>query len=174
MIRTRRLLLRPARAADLEALHEIFSDPETMRYWDRPADDDIERTRAFLAAFMREDPATRYEFILDLDGQCVGKAGVWDKPEVGFILNRAHWGQGLVREALEAILPSAFAAFPECAALTAQADPRNQRSCRLLENLGFRLDRIGKKDFCYGGVEWCDTAYYLLPRAPDQLAGDIR
>jgi RimJ/RimL family protein N-acetyltransferase len=174
LIRTPRLLLRPARDDDLLPLHAIFSDPETMRYWDRPANTDIAQTRAFLDAFMKADPTTRYEFILDLDGKCVGKAGVWDKPEVGFILNRAHWGKGLVHEAMEAILPGAFAAFPDCEALTAEVDPRNTRSCRLLEVLGFVIERIGKQDFLYGGTEWCDTAYYRLPRPAIQPPGVMR
>ena len=32
-IRTRRLLLRGAQESDLEALHELFSDEDVMRYW---------------------------------------------------------------------------------------------------------------------------------------------
>ena len=32
-IRTRRLLLRAAEESDLEALHELFSDEDVMRYW---------------------------------------------------------------------------------------------------------------------------------------------
>ena len=32
-IRTRRLLLRAAQESDLEALHELFSDEDVMRYW---------------------------------------------------------------------------------------------------------------------------------------------
>lgn len=171
VIRTARLLLRPARAADLAALHAIFSDPQTMRYWDRPAHDDIAPTRAFLDHFVRPDPARRFESILELDGVCIGKAGVWNCPEVGFILARAHWGRGLMREALQAILPLAFAAFP---ALTAGADPRNRASCRLLERLGSLRDRIGRRDFLYGGREWCDTAYYRLPRPADQPPGVTR
>ncbi|WP_424986676.1 GNAT family N-acetyltransferase [Microbulbifer sp. S227A] len=174
MIRTRRLVLRAARADDLMPLHEIFSDARTMRYWSHPAHQDLSLTRDFLDWFLRPDPKNRYEFILELDGVCVGKAGVWARPEVGFILNRAHWGKGLVREALGVILPGAFAAFPECDHLTAEVDPRNTASCRLLERLGFICDRIRERDFLYGGTEWCDTAYYRLPRPVDHPAGEMR
>lgn len=151
------MLLRPARPDDLMPLHEIFSDPQTMRYWSHTAHEDLAPTQAFLKEFMRANPIEAYQFILDLDGICIGKAGVWAKPEVGFILHSAHWGKGLVREAMEEILPRAFDMFSDCDALTAEVDPRNTTSCRLLERLGFQLDRIGEKDFLYGGTEWCDT-----------------
>lgn len=174
MIRTRRLLLRPARPDDLMPLHKIFSVPQTMRYWSHPAHEDLAPTQAFLKGFTRENPIETYQFILDLDGHCVGKAGVWTEPEVGFILHHAHWGNGLVREAMATILPHAFDVFPDCDALTAEVDPRNTASCRLLERLGFQIDRIGEQDFLYGGTGWCDTAYYRLPRAGFHPAGDKR
>lgn len=140
-------------------LHKIFSVPQTMRYWSHPAHEDLAPTQAFLKGFMRANPIETYQFILNLDGISVGKAGVWTKPEVGFILHRAHWGNELVREATEEILFRAFDVFSDCDALTAEVDPRNTASCRLLERLGVQIDRIGEKDFLYGETEWCDTAY---------------
>ena len=163
-IRTARLTLRPARPDDLAPLHEIFSDQRAMRYWDRPAYTDIARTEAFLRGFMAGDPERRLEYILDLGGRCIGKAGMWERPEVGFILHPRHWRQGYVSEAMRAILPRIWARFPDLPEVTAEIDPRNAASAALLASLGFELRGVAEKNFLYGEAEWCDTAYYALPR----------
>ncbi len=164
MIRTKRLLLRDARESDLDALHEIFSDPRAMRYWDRPAHEDIAPTRAFLDAFMTPDPDQREEYIVEYEGRCIGKAGCWSKPEVGYILHPGCWGKGLAFEAMDAVVPRIFARFPDLPALTAECDPRNAASIGLLKKLGFRQTGFAEKNFDYGGIEWCDTAYFALSR----------
>ena len=164
MIRTERLLLRPARDDDLEDLHAIFSDPRAMRYWDRPAYEDIETTRAFLRWFMTPDQERREEYIIELDGRAIGKAGMWAKPEVGFILHPDVWGHGYAFEAMNAVIPRAFAAHPRLPALTAEIDPRNRASEALLTKLGFERTGFAEKNFLYGRQEWCDTAYYALER----------
>lgn len=162
-LRTERLLLRPARAQDLTDLHAVFSDPEAMRYWVRPAHEDIAPTQAFLDRFMvmRSDS---FDFIIDLDGQCIGKVGIWEKPEIGYILNRSFWRQGIISEALHSVIPAAFDHFPDMPVMTAELDPRNAGSVRVLERFGFLRTGYAEKNFLYGEDEWTDTAYYELSR----------
>jgi RimJ/RimL family protein N-acetyltransferase len=165
LIRTERLLLRDARKEDLLPLHEIFSDPRAMRYWDRPAHEDIEPTRRFLETFMNSDRSMREEYILEHEGVCVGKAGCWHKPEIGYILHPRLWGKGLMYEALSVLIPRIFERFPEEPVLTAEVDPRNTGSAALLRKLGFEQTDYKTKNFNYGGLELCDTAYYELSRS---------
>ena len=47
---------------------------------------------------------------------------------------------------------------------TAELDPRNTGSVRLLEKLGFRQTGYEEKNFDYGGIEMTDTAYFTLDR----------
>ncbi|WGW02886.1 GNAT family N-acetyltransferase [Tropicibacter oceani] len=164
MIRTARLTLRPARPDDLDDLHAIFSNPSAMRYWDRPAYDEIEPTQRFLDWFMTPDPYRREEYMLEYQGRCIGKAGMWRKPEVGYILHPDFWGMGLAREAMQAVIPRCFDRFADLDALSAEVDPRNAGSIGLLTRLGFTRTALREKDFDYGGIEWCDTAVYTLPR----------
>ena len=37
IFRTARLTLRPLAASHSDGMHELFGDPEAMRYWDAPA-----------------------------------------------------------------------------------------------------------------------------------------
>ncbi|WP_300437508.1 GNAT family N-acetyltransferase [uncultured Mameliella sp.] len=159
VIRTQRLLLRPARLTDLEPLHTVFSDPRAMRYWSRPAHEDITQTREMLH-FLMEDRPGQVEFAIECDGRCIGRAGIWRDAEIGYILHPGYWGQGLTFEALSALIPEIARRRPDLDRLTAEVDPRNTGSVRLLEKLGFTLVRTEEKNFLYGGWEWCDSAYY--------------
>lgn len=170
MIKTARLTLREGREDDLQPLHDIFSDDRAMRYWDRPPHEDIDQTMRFLTHFMRKDPDNREEYILEHNGRCIGKAGMWRRFEIGYILHPDYWGQGLITEALEAIVPQIFARFPETNELTAELDPRNIGSIRVLEKLGFHQTDLKEKNFLYGEDEWCDTGYYALPRPFEKSA----
>ncbi len=156
--------MRAAVPEDLEPLHAIFSDPRAMRYWDRPPHQDVEQTQRFLEHFITSDFGDREEYILEFDGVCVGKAGMWKRFEIGYILHPDLWGRGLVTEALSAIIPRIFAKFPETETLTAELDPRNLGSIKVLEKQGFERVGFAEKNFLYGETEWCDTAYYSLPR----------
>jgi ribosomal-protein-alanine N-acetyltransferase len=165
--------LRPLRAEDLDALHAIFSDPRAMRYWDRPAWSDIAETERLLAGFMREAPQEHLERGIVLGDHLIGRVGMWRRHEIGYILYPDHWGAGHATAVLQAFLPEVFHRFPEVDALTAEIDPRNIASARLLVRLGFTCDRVEEKNFLYGGSEWCDTAYYRLNR-PQLPAGTNR
>ncbi|WP_299934108.1 GNAT family N-acetyltransferase [uncultured Pelagimonas sp.] len=164
MIKTGRLLLRAAVPEDLEPLHAVFSDPRAMRYWDRPPHQDMDQTQRFLDHFIASDLNNREEYILEVDGVCVGKAGMWRRFEIGYILHPDLWGRGLVTEALSTIIPRVFERFPEADKVTAELDPRNLGSIKVLEKQGFERVGFAEKNFLYGETEWCDTAYYSLTR----------
>ena len=163
MIRTARLVLRPFAAGDLDALHAIFSDPRAMRHWDRPAWDDIDRTRRLLAEYRRDAPDEHIEYAVDRDGTLIGRVAMWKRYEVGYIFAPDHWGRGYATEAMEALIPEILARFPEAQTLTAELDPRNEASVRLLRRLGFVQTGLAERNFHYGD-EWTDTAYFALQR----------
>ena len=140
-IRTERLLLRRATEADLEAFHDIMADAETMRFWSTPPHTDLEQTREWLAAMVAAPAATSDDFVVELDGRAIGKLGVWQMPEVGFLLSRRYWGRGLATEALAAFVAYAFAGRVDH--LTADVDPGNVASLALLSRAGFRGDGAG-------------------------------
>jgi [ribosomal protein S5]-alanine N-acetyltransferase len=162
VIATERLLLRRARSEELGDLHRVFADPRAMRYWDRPPHADIAETRRWLQGMIALDPGETDDFVVERDGRAIGKAGCWRLGEIGFILHPDHWGQGLGREALEAVIPHVFATLP-VDRLEAEADPRNAASLRLLGRLGFHEVRRAERTIKVGD-EWCDSVYLELPR----------
>jgi RimJ/RimL family protein N-acetyltransferase len=161
-LHTARLLLRPACSDDLAAMHAVLSDPAAMRYWSTPPHETLEETRVWLDSMIGADPGSSEDFVLEKDGEVIGKAGAWRLPEIGFILRSDHWGRGLAREALAAVIAHLFATRG-LGALTADVDPRNAACLGLLNSLGFRETGRAERTWRVG-EEWCDSVYLELSR----------
>ena len=163
MLTTDRLLIRPARIEDAEALFEVYGDPETMLYWDSLPDE----TRAQTQKRVRRFVGAQTYFVLEHQGRAIGTAGVHRDAEIGYILNRAHWRQGLMREALLALIPWLFDRL-RVDELTTDVDPHNTASIALLHSLGFRETGRDKNTLQVGDV-WFDSVYLAL--AQDDFTG---
>lgn len=160
---TSRLVLRPLVLADALALHEGFSDPDTMRYWSRPPHTTFAETEAWVRASVEAGEAGRsIELAADHQGRFIGRVGFWQGNEVGFLFLRTTWGKGLAREAVGAAIDHAFSVrdWPD---IQADVDPRNERCLRLLAALGFRTIGRAPRTYCIAG-EWADSVYLTLPR----------
>ena len=159
-IRTERLVLRRARMDDIAAFHEIFRDPEAMRYWSSLPHERIDQTRDWVGSMVDLDPAKSDDFVITLEGAAIGKMGAYRLPDFGFILARDHWGKGLASEALSAFLAHRRAVDPG-GRLIADVDPRNDRSLRLLKRHGF-VETHRKARTWQIGEHWCDSVYLAL------------
>ncbi len=154
--------MRRARWDDLEAIHAIMSDPEVMRFWSTPPHASLEQTRAWLEPMVSADADEGDEFVLEHEGEVIGRLGAWRLPEIGFFLRRDRWGQGFASEALEAFVRHAARRGLE--ALTADVDPRNQACLNLLTRTGFRETGRATATFVVDG-EVCDSVYLRLDLA---------
>lgn len=166
-IRTPRLILRPARPDDLEAMHAVLSDPRATLWWSEPPHETLEESRTWLDAMIANGP-DHPDFVIELDGRVIGKAGFWRLPEVGYILHPDVWGQGLASEAVGAAIDHVFGTR-DFDSLTADVDPENAASIRLLERLGFVRTGFAERTWNVGGV-WKDSVFYALSRA-DRAVG---
>jgi RimJ/RimL family protein N-acetyltransferase len=159
---TERLILRRAREADLPAIHAVLSHPVGMRYWSTLPHRDIEQSREWLAGMIGADPAISDDYVVEHQGVVIGKAGCWRLPDIGYNLHPDYWGRGLATEAVGAVVQRIFQRHP-IPRLTADIDPRNTASIRLLTKLGFAEIGRGTRTW-HIGDEWCDSIYYGLPR----------
>jgi [ribosomal protein S5]-alanine N-acetyltransferase len=160
---TARLKLRRAAASDLEAFYEILSNPAAMRYWSTPPHESLEQTREWLESMMADGPPESEDFVIELGGRVIGKAGCWRVPEIGYILHPNCWGQGFAAEACAAVIAHVFAAS-DVPAITADVDPRNEASLRLLAKLGFIETGRATATYEVAG-EISDSVYLALPRS---------
>lgn len=159
---TRRLRLRHARPEDLAAIHAVLSDPHATRWWSTPPHASLDQTRMWLDDMIAGNKAGSDDFVIERDGVVIGKAGFWRLPEIGYILHPDHWGQGLGCEAVQAAVNHVFDQRP-VEAITADVDPDNAASIRLLGRLGFARTGSAERTWNVGG-EWKDSLFYGLTR----------
>lgn len=162
MICTDRLVLRPVEDGDLDDLFRIYSDPMVMRYISEPHPDRA-RTARMIEAIKASHAETGLEFVVERQGEVIGKSGLWKIAEIGYAFRPDQWGQGIGREAVGAVVTAGLARFPELEAITAEIDPRNLASARLLTRLGFVETHREERTTKLGG-EWCDSGYWQLTR----------
>ncbi len=147
-LRTKRLLLRPWRDADLEPMTAINAEPEVHEFLSHQPD--AEATADLIARARRSWEQHRFGFFAlesrtaPLAGELIGFCGVAhptfipaaaDRTELGYRLARPAWGHGFATEAALACRDDAFyrAGLPELISLI---DPLNTRSQRVAEKLG--------------------------------------
>jgi len=94
----------------------------------------------------------------------IGKAGIWDGEEIGFIFNRDYWRKGYAFEALDAVMRHVWDNHADIGVVKADVDPRNRASVHLLRRLGFVVVGEAKRTF-ETHVGWCDSVY-LEARRP--------
>lgn len=145
VLTTARLTLRPLAARDAEAIFAMMSDAETMRFWDWPAFRHRETVAEVVAeqiADMEERTAFYWVAALWPHGDAIGSCDLSDidhhhkRAEVGFLFNRAQWGNGYAQEAMEAVIAHGFDSLG-LKRLWARFHSGNAASQRLLERLGF-------------------------------------
>lgn len=157
-------MLRRAVWCDLEAMHAVLSDARAMLYWSSLPHRELDETRKWLADMIDTPAGLREDFVVERDGEVIGKAGCWRLPEIGIILRSDCWGRGYAREALAAAVGAVFDRH-EVPAITADIDPRNGRSLDLFQRLGFEETGRARRTWLIGD-EWCDSVYLSLRRPP--------
>lgn len=149
-IETERLVLRRMRADDAEDMYEYASDPEVTRYLTWFPHPDSRYTRDYL-----EYLGTRYRvgdffdwaITLKGSGKMIGTCGFTsfdytnDSAEMGYVLNPKYRGQGIVPEALRALLDFGFSKLALHRA-EARFIEGNEASRRVMEKVGMRFEGI--------------------------------
>ena len=112
---TERLLLRPFAFDDVDDVLNYASDPEVARYVPLPQpytrDDAVE----FVARQVLADWSSRPLFAIVFEHHVIGSIALRiDEPnelaDLGYALARPHWGQGLMPEAVRAVITWGFRA----------------------------------------------------------------
>lgn len=139
---TDRLLLRPWREEDAEALYEYARDPAIGPPAGWLPHTDAEDSRRIIRTVL-SSPET-YAVCLKADGKPIGSIGFHrndlaeseDEYELGYWIGRPFWGQGLIPEAAREMLRHAFEDLGMSRIWCGHYDG-NDKSRRVQEKLGF-------------------------------------
>ena len=165
---TSRLRLRPLEGRDAAALGAYRSDPEVARFqsWQPPytSSQALELIAEMQGRSLNDEGWTQIA-VSDLKtDELLGDIGFRRfeprQAEIGFTLSRAYQGQGLMREALEALISEAFGTL-NLHRITANTDARNLASQKLLTRLRFRLEGVLVQSW-WENESWYDEHLYAL------------
>ena len=170
-LRTQRLLLRPFRAEDADDVLAYAADEQWSHFlWHIPQPYARENAEGMVAGAIKTNWDTYPIFAVVFQGHVIGRIsadidGHTQVAELGWGIARAHWGQGIAREAVSALIDFLFQSYG-LARVFARADAGNERSWRLMERLGMqregflrshRVGRTGRSDEIFYGLlrkEW--------------------
>ena len=154
-IETPRLILRPFTMADAEPMFRNWAnDPEVCTHMTWPAHENVEVTRELLgrwtASYEKPDYYNWAIVIRDSGPEPIGNisaAHIREKTRcahIGYCMSRAHWGKGVMTEALSAVIGFFFDEVG-INRVEAEHDPNNPASGRVMEKSGMTFEGTSRQ-----------------------------
>lgn len=180
-IRTARLLIRCKRPADAPLLKRaVDSSLAHLRQWMPWAiyePSELSAIEERIGRFQREFVSGRdrtYAIFNRAETEILGGVGLHpgeraDTLELGYWLRADSTGQGLATEAAAAVTQAAFAEL-DAKRVEIRCDPKNLRSARIPERLGFRLEKILIADTLTPTGESRDTMVWVMTAEEFEVA----
>ena len=152
ILQTKRLFLRPWEDSDAEELYKYAKDPRVGPIAGWPVHTSVENSLEIIRGVLSE-PET-YAVVLKETGLPVGSVGMMrsghgsaplsdTEAEIGYWIGTPYWGQGLIPEAVRALLSRCFEELG-CTAVWCGYYDGNGKSRRVQEKCGFLYHHTAK------------------------------
>lgn len=172
VIETPRLLLRRVTATDAEQILALRSHPETMRYIPRPLVTNLDQAREHFQMIddkIESNEGINWAITRKENPKLIGIIGHYriqvenQRSEIGYMLLPEFHGQGIITEAIHAVLVYGFQTM-HLHSVEAIIDPRNTASEKvLLKNNFVKEAHILENEF-FDGKFWDTVIYSLLKK----------
>lgn len=159
-LKTKRLILRPWEAADLNDLYEYASVDGVGQMAGWAPHKSIEESKKILQMFIDE----KKTFAVEYKGKVVGSLGIekyneakfpqlsnLKRREIGYVLAKNYWGQGLMPEAVNRVIEYLFDTGLD--AILCGHFTSNVQSKRVQEKCGFKHYKDGTYETQRGTIE---------------------
>lgn len=165
-----RLRLRQPTRHDASRVLEIFSHPEVVRFYNVEVMSHLDEAVALVEQRRRKyevGQGVRWGIYERENDLYIGSCGfeLWHRPwryaEIGYELDSAFWNQGLMTEALSAIIAYGREQM-HLHRVEAQVQPENLGSRRVLEKLGFREEGLARERGYWKGAHHDLVQFGLL------------
>ena len=167
------MILRRFTVEDAPDMFENWAkDPVVTEFLTWEAHRSVEDTKKLLSLWVSEyEKGEYFNWAMELkeSGRLIGNISVVkvddriDAAEMGYCMGRAHWGKGLMPEALSAVMDFLFGEVG-MNRVSAKHDARNPKSGRVMAKAGMRFEGVlrqaGKSN---AGI--CDEVVYATIRA---------
>lgn len=162
VLTTSRLELRALTAHDTADVFAIYSDAEVMEFTSDPPFPDPSYVPQMLASVQHlfaHHQSIEWGIVVRAENRIVGTSGLHtfepsiQRAEVGCLLARQYWRQGMMREALTAVIDFGFHHF-DLHSLRADIDAPNVRSLALFRRLGFTREHANTTMLALTREDW--------------------
>ena len=150
-IETQRLILRRFKTADAGDMYNNWaSDPEVTRYLTWQVHPNAEVTRNLITEWVSHyEDGGYFNWVMEYKetGKAIGNISVvrlnenTEAAEIGYCMSRAYWGQGLMPEALKAVMDYLFDVVG-LNRIAACHDVNNPKSGRVMDKAGMKQEGI--------------------------------
>lgn len=151
VLETKRLLFHKFNLDDVERLYQIYSQPEMMRYIGDGSVPTYEQTKDWVQRQMATYDLNKRDLWATVEkksGTLIGRCGLvtWEiegvtELEVGYLIDRNYWGEGLGTEAAQGIRDFAFQTY-DVSQLISLVQYSNRASRRVAKKNGMHLWKI--------------------------------
>ena len=175
VLTTERLTLRPWREADLADFYEYARVDGVGQMAGWTPHRSIEESVTVLRSFIQHKKTLALEY----RGKVIGSVGIeayeeenypeldaLQGREIGYALSKDHWGNGLMPEAVQAVIRWLFEEEHHDFLLVGHFD-HNSRSRRVIEKCGFRYIKTVPYSTQFGATE--NSMEYILYRSDHQI-----
>lgn len=171
ILKTPRLTLRELRPGDYPEIFAIFSDRETTRYYDVPTMRKLSSAQKLLEWWRKRidrRKALRWGITMNDEGdKVIGTCGFSEldlaakKGEIGLDIVRSHWHQGIMKEAVRAVLDYGFNVL-DLVLIETWVMEENRYSIAGIKSLGFT--HLGSAGQVYWRGKMHKKEYFILKR----------
>ena len=171
-LETERLVLRRLYLSDAKSLFAILADEEVTKFYDDEAFTKISQAREQLESWAGGFDArrsVRWGITLREDDNVIGTCGYYGfhgwhaRASIGYELARSCWRQGIMTEALDAVIGFGFREVG-LNRIQAVVMPENDGSNKLLEKLGFQREGVSREYENWGEKGYVDVLMFSLLR----------
>ncbi|MBE9179408.1 GNAT family N-acetyltransferase [Oculatella sp. LEGE 06141] len=162
LLETEHLILREVNVSDAKAVFQVFSDREVTQYHDLEPPTQVEQVKGLINRWsirFNSKQGIRWGIAQKTNNVIIGSCGLTYKgsflAEVGYELAKPYWRQGIMTEALSAVLEFGFQT-DDLNRIQAMVMLNNMASVSLLKKLGFLEEGILRE---YG--YWKGTSHDL-------------
>lgn len=151
-VETAHLLLRPVEEGDVCDMFAYYSDPLVMRYLSLHPHTDIEETlnsiRSYFLTWEKRGVPQAWVMVHKHDDKVIGNLDIHtidgDIGEIGYLMHPDYWNQGLMREAVSALVKAGFA-HVGLRRMEAYVAVEHPASAAVLKRCGFVQEGILRK-----------------------------
>ena len=171
-LETKNLVLRRIHPSDASALFKILADDEVTRFYDDDTFTEISQASDQIEAWengFKNKGCIRWGITHKEEGTMIGSCGYYGfhtwyrRASIGYELAHNYWRQGIMTEALSAIIDFGFGEI-ELNRIEAVVMPENTASIIMLQKLRFRKEGLLEEYEKWGNKGFVDLCMFAMLR----------